>query len=63
MIAKRVNKGVSTALATMAIILVLIGSLVWMSYMVALNARQQAQMAGQAETAALKAKELVRVYV
>lgn len=60
---RRVGKGISTALATMAIILVLIGSLVWMSYMVALNARQQAQIAGQAETAALKSKELVRVYV
>jgi hypothetical protein len=57
------GKGISTALATIAIISVLVISMVWMSYMLALNARQQAQMAGQAETAALKAKELVRVYI
>jgi len=56
-------KAVSTALATMAIILVLILGMSWMAYMVVLNARQQAEMAGRAETVALKAKELVRVYV
>jgi hypothetical protein len=56
-------KAVSTALATMAIILVLILGMSWMAYMVVLNARQQAGMAGRAETVALKAKELIRVYV
>jgi hypothetical protein len=56
-------KAVSTALATMAIILVLILGMSWMAYMVVLNARQQAEMAGRAETVALKAKELIRVYV
>jgi hypothetical protein len=56
-------KGVSTALATIAIILVLVLGMSWMAYMVVLNARQQAEMAGRAETVALKAKELIRVYV
>jgi hypothetical protein len=56
-------KGVSTALATIAIILVLTLGMSWMAYMVVLNARQQAEMAGRAETVALKAKELIRVYV
>jgi len=57
------SKGVSTALATTAIILVLVMSLTWMAYTVVLNARQQAQAAERAETIALKAKELIRVYV
>jgi hypothetical protein len=57
------GKGVSTALATTAIILVLVMSLTWMAYMVVLNARQQAQAAERAESIALKAKELIRVYV
>jgi hypothetical protein len=57
------GKGVSTALATIAIILVLIMSLTWMAYTVVLNARQQAQAAERAESIALKAKELIRVYV
>jgi hypothetical protein len=57
------GKGVSTALATTAIILVLVMSLTWMAYTVVLNARQQAQAAERAETIALKAKELIRVYV
>jgi hypothetical protein len=47
----------------MAIILVLVLGMSWMAYMVVLNARQQAEMAGRAETVALKAKELIRVYV
>jgi hypothetical protein len=57
------EKGVSTALATTAIIFVLVMSLTWMAYTVVLNARQQAQAAERAESIALKAKELVRVYV
>jgi hypothetical protein len=57
------GKGVSTALATIAIILVLVMSLTWMAYTVVLNARQQAQAAERAESIALKAKELIRVYV
>jgi hypothetical protein len=57
------GKGVSTALATTAIILVLVMSLTWMAYTVVLNARQQAQAAERAESIALKAKELIRVYV
>jgi hypothetical protein len=57
------SKGVSTAVATTAIILVLVMSLTWMAYTVVLNARQQAQAAERAETIALKAKELIRVYV
>jgi len=57
------GKGVSTALASMVIILLLIMAMVWMSYVVTLNARQQARLAEQAETAALKAKELIRVYI
>jgi hypothetical protein len=57
------GKGVSTALATIAIILVLVMSLTWMAYTVVLNARQQAKAAERAESIALKAKELIRVYV
>jgi hypothetical protein len=57
------GKGVSTALATIAIILVLVMSLTWMAYTVVLNARQQVQAAERAESIALKAKELIRVYV
>ncbi|MEM2065642.1 MAG: hypothetical protein QXH59_04040 [Candidatus Caldarchaeum sp.] len=57
------SKAVSTALATIAIILVLILGMSWMAYMTVLNAAQQARHAGAAETAALKAKELVRVYI
>jgi hypothetical protein len=57
------GKGVSTALATIAIILVLVMSLTWMAYTVVLNARQQAQAAERAESIALKAKELIRMYV
>jgi hypothetical protein len=57
------RKGVSTAVATTVIILVLVMSLTWMAYTVVLNARQQAQAAERAETIALKAKELIRVYV
>jgi hypothetical protein len=57
------SKGVSTAVATTVIILVLVMSLTWMAYTVVLNARQQAQAAERAETIALKAKELLRVYV
>ncbi|MEM4417518.1 MAG: hypothetical protein QXD32_05625, partial [Nitrososphaerota archaeon] len=60
---RRVGKGVSTALATIAIIFVLVLGLVWSAYMLSLNARQQAQIAGQAETVALKAKELLRVFI
>ncbi|MEM2591876.1 MAG: hypothetical protein QXI60_04750 [Thermofilaceae archaeon] len=56
------SKAVSTALATIAIILVLILGMSWMAYMT-VNAAQQAHHAGAAETAALKAKELVRVYI
>jgi hypothetical protein len=63
MVKKAGLKAVSTALATMAIILVLVLGMSWMAYMVVLNARQQAEMAGRAETVALKAKELIRVYV
>ncbi|MEM0462343.1 MAG: hypothetical protein QW318_09115 [Candidatus Caldarchaeum sp.] len=57
------GKGVSTALATIAIILVLILGMSWMAYMTVINAAQQARHAAAAETAALKAKELVRVYI
>ena len=56
-------KGVSTALATIAIISVLVLGMSWMAYTVLLNAQQQAAAAGRGETAALKAKELVRVYI
>ena len=50
------GKGVSTALATIAIILVLVMSLTWMAYTVVINARQQAQAAERAESIVLKAK-------
>ena len=56
-------KGVSTALATIAIISVRVLGMSWMAYTVLLNAQQQAAAAGRGETAALKAKELVRVYI
>ncbi|MEM4306227.1 MAG: hypothetical protein QXD61_09670 [Candidatus Caldarchaeum sp.] len=57
------SKGVSTALATIAIILVLVLGMSWMAYMTVINAAQQARHAAAAETAALRAKELVRVYI
>jgi hypothetical protein len=57
------KEGVSTALATTVIIVVLVISLTWMAYTVVLNARQQAQAAERAESIALKAKELIRVYI
>ena len=59
----RGSKGVSTALATIVIISVLVLSMSWMAYTVLLNAQQQARAAERAETIALKAKELVRVYI
>lgn len=58
-----VSRAVSTALATIVIISVLVLSMSWMAYTVLLNAQQQARAAERAETIALKAKELVRVYI